>query len=89
MWLQKSTTHTIVSSLFKITFEHLLVTYLYQNYQGGLSEGYKKHLVEKELADDTYKEDGVALFRVQGTGPDNMQSIQVEPVSSSSTCIHT
>ncbi|CAN4123769.1 unnamed protein product [Withania somnifera] len=62
---------------FFVIFQSFIV------YKGGLSEGYKKHLVEKELADDTYKEDGVALFRVQGTGPDNMQSIQVEPVASS------
>lgn len=48
--------------------------------QGGLSEGYKKFLAEKELPNDTYSEDGIALFRVQGTGPDNMQAIQVDPV---------
>lgn len=50
-------------------------------HQGGLSEGYKNYIAEKELPDDTYTEDGLALFRVQGTGPDNMQAIQVEPVS--------
>lgn len=54
----------------------------YIHHQGGLSEGYKKYLAEKELPDDTYTEDGLALFRVQGTGPENMQAIQVEPVSS-------
>lgn len=32
------------------------------------------------MPDDTYSQDGLALFRVQGTGPDNMQAIQVEPV---------
>ncbi|CAH9070492.1 unnamed protein product [Cuscuta epithymum] len=52
-------------------------------FKGGHSDGYKKFLAEKELPDDTYSEDGVALFRVQGTGPDNMQAIQVEPVASS------
>ncbi|PHT61019.1 Villin-2, partial [Capsicum annuum] len=62
---------------FFVIFQSFIV------FKGGLSEGYKKHLIEKELADDTYKEDGIALFRVQGTGPDNMQSIQVEPVASS------
>lgn len=51
------------------------------NSQGGLSDGYKNFLSAKELPDETYKEDGVALFRVQGSGPENMQSIQVEPVS--------
>ncbi|GMH03158.1 hypothetical protein Nepgr_004997 [Nepenthes gracilis] len=52
-------------------------------FKGGLSEGYKKYIAEKEIPDDTYSKDGVALFRVQGSGPDNMQAIQVEPVSSS------
>lgn len=51
------------------------------HHQGGLSEGYKKYIAENELPDDTYAEDGLALFRVQGSGPENMQSIQVEPVS--------
>jgi hypothetical protein len=49
-------------------------------YQGGHSSGYKKYIAENELPDETCKEDGVALFRVQGSGPDNMQAIQVEPV---------
>ncbi|CAA2983914.1 villin-4-like [Olea europaea subsp. europaea] len=51
--------------------------------KGGLSKGYKNYIAEKELPDDTYTEDGLALFRVQGTGPDNMQAIQVEPVATS------
>ncbi|KAK4785089.1 hypothetical protein SAY86_001778 [Trapa natans] len=51
--------------------------------KGGLGDGYKSYLAEKEIPDDTYKEDGTALFRIQGTGPDNMQAIQVEAVSSS------
>ncbi|KAL8493454.1 hypothetical protein ACS0TY_024605 [Phlomoides rotata] len=51
--------------------------------KGGLSEGYKNYIAEKELPDDTYAEDGLALFRVQGSGPENMQSIQVDTVSSS------
>lgn len=55
---------------------------MHKHHQGGLSEGYKKYIAEKELPDDTYTEDGLALFRVQGTGPENMQAIQVEPVSS-------
>lgn len=50
-------------------------------YQGGLSDGYKNYVAEKEVPDETYQEDGVALFRVQGSGPDNMQAIQVEAVS--------
>ncbi|XP_024980360.1 villin-4-like isoform X1 [Cynara cardunculus var. scolymus] len=51
--------------------------------KGGLSSGYKKYISENGLPDDTYREDGIALFRVQGTGPDNMQAIQVEPVAKS------
>ncbi|XP_059637389.1 villin-4-like isoform X2 [Cornus florida] len=52
-------------------------------FKGGLSDGYKKYIAEKELPDATYTEDGIALFRVQGSGPENMQAIQVEPVASS------
>ncbi|XP_068326880.1 villin-4-like [Pyrus communis] len=51
--------------------------------KGGLSDGYKSYVVEKEVPDETYQEDGVALFRVQGSGPDNMQAIQVDAVASS------
>ncbi|KAL7097492.1 hypothetical protein ACP275_10G148200 [Erythranthe tilingii] len=51
--------------------------------KGGLSEGYKNYIAEKELSDDTYSAEGLALFRVQGSGPENMQAIQVEPVASS------
>ncbi|XP_022729474.1 villin-4-like [Durio zibethinus] len=52
-------------------------------FKGGLSDGYKKHIAEKEIPDGTYTEDGIALFRIQGSGPDNMQAIQVEAVASS------
>ncbi|KAL8235073.1 hypothetical protein R6Q59_021173 [Mikania micrantha] len=63
--------------LFYAIFQSFMV------FKGGLSNGYKNYISEKGLPDDTYKEDGVALFRVQGSGPENMQSIQVEPVASS------
>ncbi|XP_027922177.1 villin-4 isoform X1 [Vigna unguiculata] len=52
-------------------------------FKGGLSDGYKNYIAEKEIPDETYSEDGLALFRIQGFGPDNMQAIQVEPVASS------
>ncbi|GAB2291448.1 hypothetical protein Dimus_025703, partial [Dionaea muscipula] len=52
-------------------------------FKGGLSDGYKKYISEKEIPDDTYSEDSVALFRVQGFGPDNMQAIQVDSVGPS------
>ncbi|KAI3830341.1 hypothetical protein MKW92_030870 [Papaver armeniacum] len=45
--------------------------------------GYKNYIAENGVADETYSEDGVALFRVQGSGPENMQAIQVAPVASS------
>ncbi|KAE9594315.1 putative villin headpiece, villin/Gelsolin, ADF-H/Gelsolin-like domain-containing protein [Lupinus albus] len=51
--------------------------------KGGLSDAYKTYIAEKEIQDETYSDDGVALFRIQGSGPDNMQAIQVEPVASS------
>ncbi|XP_022135032.1 villin-4-like isoform X2 [Momordica charantia] len=51
--------------------------------QGGLSDGYKNYITENEIPDVTNVEDGVALFRIQGSGPDNMQAIQVEAVGSS------
>lgn len=47
----------------------------------GLSVGYKKYIAENELPDDTHTAEGKALFRVQGTGPENMQAIQVDRVS--------
>ncbi|XP_038983999.1 villin-5-like isoform X2 [Phoenix dactylifera] len=52
-------------------------------YKGGRSSGYKKYVTENAVTDETYSEDGIALFRVQGSGPDNMQAIQVDPVASS------
>ncbi|KAM7273752.1 hypothetical protein ACFE04_028416 [Oxalis oulophora] len=62
---------------FYTIFQSLIV------FKGGLSSGYKKYVAEKEIPDDTYREDGVALFRLQGSGPDNMQAIQVETAASS------
>ncbi|XP_050216525.1 villin-4 [Mercurialis annua] len=52
-------------------------------FKGGVSTGYKNYTAENSLPDETYKESGLALFRVQGSGPDNMQAIQVEPVATS------
>jgi gelsolin len=87
--------HSILQSLivFKVCGISVLV-YLRKNYflfitcrsfisivyQGGLSDAYKNYIAEKEIPDETYKEDGVALFRIQGSGPVNMQAIQVDPV---------
>ncbi|KAI3524188.1 hypothetical protein L1887_02840 [Cichorium endivia] len=63
--------------LFYAIFQSFMVL------KGGLSSGYKNYISEKGLPDDTYQEDGIALFRVQGYGPENMQSIQVDPVAAS------
>jgi len=41
------------------------------------------NLLQKISHDDSYSEEGLALFQVQGSGPENMQAIQVEPVASS------
>jgi hypothetical protein len=46
-----------------------------------MSKGYKKFIAEKGITDETYEENKTALFRVQGTSPNNMQAIQVDPVS--------
>ncbi|XP_004487964.1 villin-4-like [Cicer arietinum] len=64
-----------------IQFHSILQTIIV--FKGGLSDGYKTNIAEKEIPDETYNEDGVALFRIQGSGPENMQAIQVEPVASS------
>ncbi|PNY10731.1 villin-1-like protein [Trifolium pratense] len=52
-------------------------------FKGGNSSGYKKFIEEKGIVDESHNENIVALFRVQGTSPDNMQAIQVDQVSSS------
>ncbi|MBA0565002.1 hypothetical protein Golob_009902 [Gossypium lobatum] len=62
---------------FFLIFQTLIV------YKGGISAGYKKFVAETGVDDDTYDEKKTALFRVQGTGPENMQAIQVDHVSSS------
>ncbi|KAI0488743.1 hypothetical protein KFK09_028582 [Dendrobium nobile] len=62
---------------FLTIFQSLIV------FKGGMSSGYKKFRTENGLEDETYTPEGIALFRVQGCGPDNMQAIQVNPVSSS------
>ncbi|WZY75654.1 hypothetical protein YC2023_022038 [Brassica napus] len=50
-------------------------------FKGGLSDAFKKYIAENEVPDSTYDAEGVALFRVQGSGPENMQAIQIEAVS--------
>ncbi|GJV78296.1 L-ascorbate oxidase [Tanacetum coccineum] len=45
---------------------------------GGLSDGYKNSISEKELPNGTCTKEEVALFRVHGSGPEKMQAIQLE-----------
>uniref|UniRef100_A0A0E0H5K8 HP domain-containing protein n=1 Tax=Oryza nivara TaxID=4536 RepID=A0A0E0H5K8_ORYNI len=54
-----------------------------QVFKGGLSSGYKNFIAVNGTDDDTYVEGGLALFRIQGSGSENMQAIQVDAVSSS------
>lgn len=54
-----------------------------QVFKGGLSSGYKNFIAENSLDDDSYSEAGLALFRIQGSGSENMQAIQVDAVASS------
>ncbi|KAJ4823941.1 Villin-2 [Turnera subulata] len=50
---------------------------------GGLSSGYKNNLAEKELSDETYTPDCVALFRISGTSVHNNKAVQVDAVATS------
>ncbi|CAL5025587.1 unnamed protein product [Urochloa decumbens] len=54
-----------------------------QVFKGGLSSGYKNFITENGIVDDTYSEGGIALFRIQGSGSENMQALQVDAVASS------
>ncbi|XP_020146772.1 villin-3 [Aegilops tauschii subsp. strangulata] len=68
---------------FFTIFQNLVI------FKGGASTGYKKYVSENGTEDDTYSDNGVALFRVQGSGPENMQAIQVDtaaPSLNSSYC---
>ncbi|OIV99781.1 hypothetical protein TanjilG_26119 [Lupinus angustifolius] len=64
-----------------IQFHSILQSFIV--YKGGLSDGYKNYIAEKNIPDDTYSGEGVALFRIQGFGPENMQAVQTDPVASS------
>ncbi|KAK1299381.1 Villin-1 [Acorus calamus] len=51
--------------------------------KGGMSSRYRSFMSKKGIADKTFGKDQVTLFRVQGISSDNMQAIQVNPVSGS------
>lgn len=49
--------------------------------KGGISSGYKKFIAEKNLNDETYTSDGIALIQISGTSIHNNKAVQVDPVS--------
>ncbi|XP_008786911.2 villin-2-like [Phoenix dactylifera] len=51
--------------------------------KGGVSSGYKKLIADKNVNDDTYTSDGIALIRVSGTSVHNNKAVQVEAVATS------
>ncbi|XP_004507882.1 villin-4-like isoform X2 [Cicer arietinum] len=69
-----------------IQFHSILQSFIV--YKGGLSDAYKNYTAEKEIPDETYSENSVALFRIQGSGPENMQAIQVDSIASSLNSSH-
>lgn len=48
--------------------------------QGGLSSGYKKHVAESGLMDETYTKECVALIKISGTSIHNNKALQVDVV---------
>ncbi|TXG46477.1 hypothetical protein EZV62_028024 [Acer yangbiense] len=67
----------------KETVQFFLILQTLIVFKGGLSTRYKKFIAENGIVDETYDEKKVALFRVQGTSPNNMQAIQVDQASRS------
>ncbi|RDX72501.1 Villin-2, partial [Mucuna pruriens] len=51
--------------------------------KGGLSSGYKNLIADKDVPDETYTVEGVALIRISGTSIHNNKSLQVDAVPSS------
>lgn len=64
-----------------IQFHSILQSFIV--FKRGLGDAYKNYIAKKEIPDETYREDGVALFHIKGSRPENMQAIQVDPVASS------
>lgn len=48
--------------------------------QGGISSGYKKSIVDKNLNDDTFTSDSLALIQVSGISVHNNKAVQVDAV---------
>nr|XP_029124098.1 villin-2 isoform X2 [Elaeis guineensis] len=51
--------------------------------KGGISSGYKKFIAEKNLNDETYSSDGIALIRISGISVHNNKAVQVDAVATS------
>ncbi|KAJ0980956.1 hypothetical protein J5N97_009211 [Dioscorea zingiberensis] len=51
--------------------------------KGGISSGYKMFIEEKNLNDETYSSDGIALIQISGTSAHNIKAIQVDAVATS------
>ncbi|KAI9080738.1 hypothetical protein K1719_037251 [Acacia pycnantha] len=51
--------------------------------KGGLSSSYKQLIADKELADETYTTECVALIQVSGTSNHNSKAVQVDAVATS------
>ncbi|WOK96048.1 villin-2-like isoform X1 [Canna indica] len=51
--------------------------------KGGISLGYKKFIADKNLNDETYTSDGIALIQVTGTSVHNNKAVQVDAVATS------
>uniref|UniRef100_A0A1D1Z314 Villin-2 n=1 Tax=Anthurium amnicola TaxID=1678845 RepID=A0A1D1Z314_9ARAE len=52
-------------------------------FKGGMSSGYKKSIADKNIKDETYTTDGIALIRVSGTSVHNNKAVQVDTVATS------
>lgn len=52
-------------------------------FQGGISSGFQKSVEDKDLTDEIYTADGVALIQISGTSVHNNKSVQVDGV-----CVH-
>ncbi|KAG6507445.1 hypothetical protein ZIOFF_032789 [Zingiber officinale] len=53
--------------------------------KGGIGSSYKKHLAEKNINDETYTSDSIALIQVSGTSVHNNKTTQVDAVATSLT----
>ncbi|KAF7819033.1 villin-3-like isoform X1 [Senna tora] len=51
--------------------------------KGGLSSGYKQLLADKDLADETYTAEGIALIQICGSSNYNKKAVQVDAVATS------